>query len=160
MCVERRAGRDGDPVRLVHDGVPLTSGEPDLCVPNQRGMSWYRACCDCYNVFCQNRRWLFQCTEGKDVEQTTERLTHPGTDNALLDLKVQSKVWFQIPGEYFEWPYSVYSVYHDLHLIILLQIPRTDNEDVCYEFKQEQNLVHRTHLYYMEFSYTPVSYST
>lgn len=32
----------------------------------------------------------------------------------------------------------------------------TDNEDICYEFKQEQDLIHRTHLYYMDYDFSPV----
>ena len=39
----------------------------------------------------------------------------------------------------------------------ILQISRVDSEDACYEFKQEQNLIHRTHLYYLDFAFPSVS---
>ncbi|KAK2569201.1 Xylosyl- and glucuronyltransferase LARGE1 [Acropora cervicornis] len=32
----------------------------------------------------------------------------------------------------------------------------TESEDACYEFKQEQDLTHRTHLYYLEYDFSPV----
>ena len=33
----------------------------------------------------------------------------------------------------------------------------TEGEDACYEFKQEQDLTHRTHLYYLDYDFSPVS---
>jgi len=32
----------------------------------------------------------------------------------------------------------------------------TDSEDACYEFKQEQHLTHRTHLYYLDYDFSAV----
>lgn len=32
-----------------------------------------------------------------------------------------------------------------------------DSEDACYEFKQEQDLTHRTHLYYLDYDFSQVS---
>lgn len=35
-----------------------------------------------------------------------------------------------------------------------------DEDDQCYEFRRERILMHRTHLYYLDFQYTPVSIYT
>ena len=32
-----------------------------------------------------------------------------------------------------------------------------DSEDACYEFKQEKDLTHRTHLYYLDYDFSQVS---
>lgn len=32
-----------------------------------------------------------------------------------------------------------------------------DSEDACFEFKQEQDLMHRTHLYYLDYDFSQVS---
>ena len=32
-----------------------------------------------------------------------------------------------------------------------------ESEDACYEFKQEQDLTHRTHLYYLDYDFLGVS---
>lgn len=58
--------------------------------------------------------------------------------------------------------YLKYSTVHFFLLIFLFffciqSTGNTDNEDICYEFKQEQDLIHRTHLYYMDYDFSPVS---
>ena len=41
--------------------------------------------------------------------------------------------------------------------IFILQLSKLDEDDQCYEFRRERILMHRTHLYYLDFQYTPVS---
>lgn len=35
------------------------------------------------------------------------------------------------------------------------QLNNLDEEDICYEFRREKILMHRTHLYYLDYNYTP-----
>lgn len=32
-----------------------------------------------------------------------------------------------------------------------------DNEDACFEFRQERDLMYRTHLYYLDYEFSQVS---
>lgn len=35
-----------------------------------------------------------------------------------------------------------------------------DNEDACFEFRQERDLMYRTHLYYLDYEFSQVSRHT
>ena len=56
-----------------------------------------------------------------------------------------------------EVQYSTFFPFHFLVYFCFQSTGNTDNEDICYEFKQEQDLIHRTHLYYMDYDFSPVS---
>ena len=43
------------------------------------------------------------------------------------------------------------------HVFFFQSTGNTEGEDICYEFKQEQDLTHRTHLYYLDYDFSPVS---
>lgn len=58
------------------------------------------------------------------------------------------------------WSTVQYSTFFPFNFLVYFCIQstgNTDNEDICYEFKQEQDLIHRTHLYYMDYDFSPVS---
>ena len=56
-----------------------------------------------------------------------------------------------------EVQYSTFFPFNFLVYFCIQSTGNTDNEDICYEFKQEQDLIHRTHLYYMDYDFSPVS---
>lgn len=58
---------------------------------------------------------------------------------------------------YLEVQYSTFFPFNFLVYFCIQSTGNTDNEDICYEFKQEQDLIHRTHLYYMDYDFSPVS---
>ena len=35
------------------------------------------------------------------------------------------------------------------------QVDDMNEDDECYDFRRERHLVHRTHLYYLDYDYTP-----
>ena len=47
------------------------------------------------------------------------------------------------------------TVTHMTYLSPVLQMNEVNEDDECYDFRRERHLVHRTHLYYLDYDYTP-----
>lgn len=47
-----------------------------------------------------------------------------------------------------------------LSLQLQKQLSELDEDDLCYEFRQERFTVHRTHLYFLHYEYEPASDNT
>ena len=42
--------------------------------------------------------------------------------------------------------------------LYFLQLNALNEDDECYDFRRERILIHRTHLYYLDYRYTPTTY--
>lgn len=69
-------------------------------------------------------------------------------------------VWKLMSVATITWRFPLWQYIFSFNFLVYFCIQSTsnaDNEDICYEFKQEQDLIHRTHLYYMDYDFSPVS---